>query len=238
MTETTGSPNPFEAYRLSNLPTYAKLFVAIFTTLMLFVCFWAMWIYYEREGRVDADEIPAYMQKADTSNVELRQLPPQTQSELSEIAGDTLAVHAPVWDTQSAGQEARIDSADIMRMARQAIAEAREQEANDDEEHESQLSHNLGLAHVHVNGQTLLLFAIGFIFLFSSTTPGTKKIVYWAGGIAVLMHAIGLSGKGFAGIFEDLVAISGVVLLALFAFMALRIFVDLGRKPSGNQPID
>src|SRR5512138_3636528 len=117
MTETTGSPSAFEAYRLSNLPPYAKLFVGIFTTLMLFVCLWAMWIYYEREGKVDADKLPAYLQKNDTTEVELQQLPAQTQEELSEIASDTMAVHAPVWDTQTAGREVRIDSADIMRMA-------------------------------------------------------------------------------------------------------------------------
>ena len=232
MTESTGIHNSFEAYRLTNLPPYAKLFVAIFTTLMLCVCFWAMWIYYEREGKVDEDRIPAYSRQGDTGAVDLRQVPMQTQEELSEIAGDSLAVHAPVWDTQLAGRENKIDSADIMRMARQAIAEAKEQEGDNSQERESPLSENLGLAHVHVNGQTLLLFAMGLVFLFSSATPGTKKIVYWAGGIAVLMHAIGLSGKGFAGIFEALVAVSGVVLLALFAFMAMRIYMDLGRKPS------
>ena len=234
MTETTGSHNVLEAYRLSNLPPYAKLFVAIFTTLMLCVCFWAMWIYYEREGKVDADKIPAYLQKADTAAVEMQALAQQAQEELSEIAGDTLAVRAPVWDTQSAGQERKIDSADIMRMARLAIAEAREEDASTERERKSRLSHNLGLAHVHVNGQTLLLFALGLVFLFSSASSGTKKVVYWAGGLTILAHAIGLTGEGFAEIFEDLIAISGVILLALFAYMALRIYVDLGRKPSGT----
>lgn len=228
------TPKEFDSFRLSNLPPYAKLFVGIFTTLMLFVCLWAMWIYYEREGKVDADKLPAYLQKNDTTEVELQQLPAQTQEELSEIAGDTMAVHAPVWDTQTAGREVRIDSADIMRMARQAIAEAREQDANRDGERARSLSRNLGLAHVHVNGQTLLLFAIGLVFLFSSATPGTKKIIYWAVGLAILAHAIGLTGQGFASVFEDLVAISGVVMLALFLYMALRIYVDLGRKPSGK----
>ena len=208
--------------------------MAIFTTLMLFVCLWAMWIYYEREGKVDADKIPAYLQKADTAAVEMQALAQQAQEELSEIAGDTLAVRAPVWDTQSAGQERKIDSADIMRMARLAIAEAREEDASTERERKSRLSHNLGLAHVHVNGQTLLLFALGLVFLFSSASSGTKKVVYWAGGLTILAHAIGLTGEGFAEIFEDLIAISGVILLALFAYMALRIYVDLGRKPSGT----
>ncbi|PWB76304.1 hypothetical protein C3F09_00510, partial [candidate division GN15 bacterium] len=195
---------------------------------------WAMWIYYEREGRVDADKMPAHAHPGDTVAVSLNQLPEQTQEELNEIAEDSLAVHSPVWDTQTAGQESRIDSADIMRMARRAIAEAREQELANGGEHESRLSENLGLAHVHVNGQALLLFAIGLIFLFSSATPGTKKIVYWIGGIAIVLHAIGLTGKGYAGVFKDLVAISGVVLLALFAYMALRIYMDLGHKPSNR----
>lgn len=225
MTETTRPHDPLEAFRLANLPPYAKLFVAIFTALMLCVCFWAIWIYYEREGKISAEEIPAYSQQEENGGIS------QVQEELNVIAEDTLAVYAPVWDTQVAGREQPIDSADIMRMARQAIAEARDEAIDAGEEDKSGLSHNLGLAHVHVNGQSLLFFAIGLIFLFSSASAGMKMIVYWTGGITVLVHTIGLTGEGYAEIFEDILALSGVVLLGIFAFMAFRIFMDLARKP-------
>ena len=229
MTETTRPRDPLEAFRLSNLPPYAKLFVAIFTALMLCVCFWAIWIYYEREGKISAEEIPAYSQQEEENGGIS-----QVQEELNVIAEDTLAVYAPVWDTQVAGREQPIDSADIMRMARQAIAEARDEAIDAGEENESGLSHNLGLAHVHVNGQTLLFFAIGLVVLFSSAAAGTKKIVYWTGGITVLAHTIGLTGEGYAEIFEDILALSGVLLLGLFVFMAFRIFMDLAKKPVAN----
>jgi len=35
-----------EKFRLNNLPGYGKVFVGVFTALMLAVCFWAMFIVY------------------------------------------------------------------------------------------------------------------------------------------------------------------------------------------------
>jgi len=162
-----------DSFRLSNLPGYAKLFMAMFTSLMLCVCLWAAWLYTVERGGIDEGNLPAYLQS----------------------------------DTQTA-------------------ADTEKHEHN--EEHED-LGHNLGLAHTHINGQTLLFFAIGLVFMFTSAKPKIKKIIFWTLGLSVLAHAVGLSGEGCHRILDDMLALSGVVMLATIAYMALMIFVDLAR---------
>ncbi len=104
------------------------------------------------------------------------------------------------------------------------------------EEHqgESQLRHNVGLAHTHINGQTLLYFVLGFIFLFTSAKEKIKKYVYWIFGIAVFTHSVGLTGQGFYSIFDDLLSLSGVTLLVIIPYMSLLIIVDLFKLPEGR----
>ena len=97
-------------------------------------------------------------------------------------------------------------------------------------DNKTRLRHNLGLAHVHVNGQSLLFFALGAVYLFTSVKLRTKKIVLITFGISILVHAVGLSGEGFHWFFDDILAVSGVVMLALIAYMCLMIYVDLGRS--------
>lgn len=93
---------------------------------------------------------------------------------------------------------------------------------------------NLGMAHTHINGQTLLFFALGSLFLFTSVPPKRKRLVYLLFASAIVLHAIGLSGEGFYPIFEDILAISGLTILFMMLYMAMMIYVDLGRKRSNN----
>lgn len=226
MSEHTATPSPFEQFRLSNLPPYAKLFVALFTALMLCVCIWAVWIFYEHKGRVtDTTPLPAYLQTKATPE---KQLPPGVKQDLNEIISDSLAVLAPKWDTQSRGIEKRIDSADIARMEKQAT------QPDDARRAQRRFAHNLGLAHTHVNGQTLLFFGIGLVFLFTSASPRLKKILYWVFGLSILAHVIGLTGQGLCWVYDDLLAVSGLLILATIVYMAFLIFVNLARKPREN----
>ena len=166
--------------QLSNFSPPAKLFVGIFTTLMLCVCLWAVLIFYVEQGTVDSEHLPAYLQQGEhttTSN----------------------------------------------------IVSTNSNEYKNDEE--TDFRYNVGLAHTHINGQTLLFFAIGMIFLFTSTPDKTKKTVLWIFGISVFIHAIGLTGHHYHWFFDDILAISGVALLVVIAYMALRIYVDLGKQP-------
>ncbi len=211
----------FTDTRLSDLPGYAKLFVAVFTALMLCVCFWAAALYTVDKGVVDPNNLPAYLQAVADKNI------PHHTDTTSE-AFDTLPVMAPVWDSTLKGQEMPLDSISaeslrVVGMAKETVFV--------DTEHESKLRENLGLAHTHINGQTLLYFAFGFIFLFTSATASRKKLVYWVFGIAILVHNIGLTGQGYCWVFDDLLALSGVVILLTIAYMAMLIFADLGKSP-------
>jgi len=219
-----------EKGRISQLAPIGKLFVALFTTLMLLVCLWAVWIYTERRGQVDQDHLPAYL---------IDQPEEQVESEIEGIAADSAAVRAPVWDMEHHGEEEPFDSTDIDSMMEAAGYEAEDYEPgvdaedNDDyvtPEGDDHFSHNLGLAHVHVNGQTLLFFALGAVFLFTSVSLKTKKWVLWLFAIMIVLHTIGLTGQGYNSVFDDMLAISGVLMLVIIAFMCLRIYVDLGRK--------
>ena len=235
-----------EWVKIPGFPPIAKLFVALFTTLMLFVCLWAVWIYAVSKGEVDETNLPAYLSHATRDDL-------SPEDEIEAIASDSDATLAPIWDAEHAGRDERLDAADLDTM--EDIVEeqeAAEEEAStetadetyaapdeepaptDYEESESHLRHNLGLAHVHVNGQTLLFFALGSLFVFTSVKRHIKKAVLWAFGISILVHAVGLSGAGFNSIFDDILALSGVVMLALIAYMCLMIYVDLGRKPKKN----
>lgn len=93
---------------------------------------------------------------------------------------------------------------------------------------------NLGMAHTHINGQTLLFFALGTLFLFTSVPAGRKKLVYLLFAGSILVHAIGLSGEGFHSIFDDLLAISGLLILLSMLYMSFSIYIDLGLKRADN----
>ncbi len=231
--------------RLSDLPPYGKVFVGIFTTLMLLVCVWAGLIYYVSKGVVDKDHLPAYltqnqtpaMTHEDSAKVEKADFDRQVDAGL--YAEDSEAVLAPDWeDTTIAGRPIHADSVSNLQHFRHtdsAIAADTADSARgydvDWYGEKPNLRHNVGLAHTHVNGQTLLFFAIGLVFLFTSTPAKTKKTVYWVFGIAIVLHTLGLTGQGFVGICDDILAISGAALVVVIAYMALRIYADLAKKP-------
>jgi hypothetical protein len=231
MSEHNTITDPFDSFRLSHLPSYAKLFVAIFTTLMLCVCLWAMWIVYERKI-AEEDQPAPIVNVTDSTSVDITKVPRDAQHEINEIANDSQAVLSPMWDSQTAGQEKKITNEDIKRMAKQAIAESDSVKAGSQDN--NQFSENLGLAHVHVNGQTLLFFAMGFIFLFSSASPKIKKVIYITGGIGVLCHTIGLMGDEYGVGYTVLLGIGAIALLSTIGFMALRIYLDLQQNPAGK----
>lgn len=215
--------------RLSDLPPAGKLFVGIFTTLMLAVCLWAVVIYYVEKGMVDDDtELPAYLTEPVTED--------DRQEDIEAITDDPEAVLAPQWDSTLAGMEAAVDTATMADEFRKTDSEMYTEAAQlyDDEyedKHE-RLEHNVGLAHTHINGQTLLFFAIGLVFLFSSAPVRTKKILYWIFGTSVLLHVIGLTGQGYFRLFDDILALSGLAILLVIAYMAFLIYVDLGKPRS------
>ncbi len=98
-----------------------------------------------------------------------------------------------------------------------------------------QFEHNVKLAHTHINGQTLLFFAIGFLFLFTSVKPKIKTTVLWVFGLSVFVHAFGLAGQHFHWFYDDILALSGFLILGSIAYMSFVIYVNLLEKPTEKQ---
>ncbi|MDX9858065.1 MAG: hypothetical protein RBT76_09755 [candidate division Zixibacteria bacterium] len=233
----SGNRTKFEQFALAGLPPTGKLFVGIFTTLMLLICLWAVFIFYVDKGIIDEDSLPLYLTKSMSGAPASGER--ALQEDIDVIMADSQAVLAPIWDSAFAGREATADSATLdvqfhrtdERVAKEAGRFSREPEYGSHHEH---LRRNVGLAHTHINGQTLLFFALGLVFLFSSASVKVKKTVLWIFGIVILLHAIGLSGEGFGSLFDDILAVSGVAILVVIAYMALMIYIDLGRKADEN----
>lgn len=175
----------FETLRIQNLPSYAKLFVGLFTTLMLCVCAWAMLILYVEKGMVSTQQVPPYVTE------------PYGQKDTSRI------------QDQSPKQKQELTP----------------------EQKQRRLKHNVKLAHTHINGQTLLFFATGLVFLFTSIKPKIKKTVFWIFAVSVVVHNIGLTGENYHWIFEELIMASGILILTSIAYMAFMIYADLLKKP-------
>ena len=219
--------------KLQNLPSYAKLFVGITATLMLFVCLWAIIIFYVDKGLVDENNLPAYLQQdqvAEEMPADINQI----YDDAEVIADDSLAELAPDWDSNFS--EDTIVDKNPVALAEKFIQSEEADEVDNpsdtaiaDESFDKQekLRHNIGLAHTHINGQTLLYFVIGFLFMFTTTKESIKKTVYLIFGIAVLTHAIGLSGEGFHWFFDNILALSGITLLLVIPYMCFLIIIDL-----------
>ncbi len=224
----------FERNALSTLPPWAKMFVALFVTLMLCVVAWATWIFYESEGVVNPRSLPAYL-RGGGNTFGVQESPNEVHQDMSEILTDTSGVIAPQWDTEHAGKEEPIDSAAVARLYKGTVRDTVEEYSGDGDldaigRGESRFRRNLGLAHTHINGQTLLFFALGAVFLFSSAKAKIKRMVFWIFGPAIFGHAIGLTGRGYHWFFDDLLAVCGMAILACIVYMAIIIYVDLGKK--------
>lgn len=222
-------------YKLQNLPPYGKLFVGITTSLILCVVLWAMLIFYVDKGLVDEDNLPAYMQTEEETLPDIAQI----YDEAELISEDSLAELAPDWDSNFA--EDTLSNVNPIALAEKFIESEEAQNENSDDDtalvdeefeydSQNQLRDNVGLAHTHINGQTLLYFVLGFLFLFTSTKDKTKKFVYLIFGIAVFTHAVGLTGEGFHWFFDNLLALSGVTLLVVIPYMSFLIIIDLFKK--------
>lgn len=216
--------------KIQNLPPYAKLFVGIFTALMLCICFWAVFLFYVDKGMVSEGTLPPYLLQDSSSSQEELPVQEEIVEDIEVLSEDSLARLAPIWDSILSGEETSFDSATMAKYFTQNIP------SDDvvDDESETKYEHlrkNVGLAHTHINGQALLFFALGFLFIFTSVNPKIKKIILSIFGVAIFLHAIGLSGEDFHWFFDDILAISGVIILAIIPSICLLIFLDLLKEP-------
>ncbi len=209
---------------------------------MFCVVLWSMIIFYVDKGIMTEDDKPLYMQDKPLL-YETIPTEQELEDDIEILSNDSLAELAPMWDNIHKGENIKVDSATMaqkfpVRDSQLAgLYDNTKNEINDkvsEYEGESQLRHNVGLAHTHINGQTLLYFVLGFLFLFTSTKDKIKKYVYWIFGIAIFTHTVGLTGQEFYSIFDDLLALSGVTLLVVIPYMCLLIIVDLFKLPENQ----
>ena len=215
--------------KIQNLPAYGKVFVGIFTTLMLFVCLWAIFLFYIEKGMIPEGTLPPYLMPDNSLSQEITPTPEEIAEDIEEISDDSLARLAPIWDSIVSGEEISVDSATIAKYFAKVSPTSKTGPDENEEHHD--LRHNVGLAHTHINGQTLLFFALGFVFLFTSVKPKLKKILLIIFGVAILFHAIGLSGQGFHWFYDDILALSGLTLLLIIPYICFLIYFDLFKKP-------
>ncbi len=209
-----------ELDRLTKFPPVARLFVAWFTTLVLAVCVWVVWDYVQEHRLADQE---TYDDAADYG--------PAVEAEIEDIASDSSAVRAPIWDTIHAGQDTPFDTSEVDTMERRAgLADDGMVDMAAVVPAEDRLGHNLGIARIHFQGETLLFFALGAVFLFTSVSARFKRIILWLLGVAILVNMIGISGSGFYSLFDFIEMLSGVVLLLLVLYICIVIYRDLGRK--------
>lgn len=236
-----------DKFRLNNLPGYGKVFVGLFTALMLVVAGWAAFlVYFEKVVEMDEYYDESYTEEAWNGDEEYTNnneaiAEEARQEDAGLLAEDSEAVLAPIWDSTFAGREVQADSVSNVEHFRdrdKEMAVEGEVPMDDNDEvglyEEGDFEENVKLAHTHVNGQTLLFFAIGLVFLFTTVSGGIKKTLYWIFGPAVLLHLVGLAGQGYGEFYEIALVVSGSAILLSLAVMAVLIFLDLGRKPDAK----
>ncbi len=208
---------------LSSFPSTAKLFVGLFTTLVMLMSFWGVW-----DATTDS-ELP-------DENGAISDLRPA--DEIDAIASDSETALAPIWDTNHAGEPAPLNSSRIDSM--QSVADLTEgYDGVGDNEYdgavENRLSHNIRVAQLHVSGRMILFFALGAIFLFTSVKPLIKKIAFWLFAVSVVGCGTGLVGMGHHRLFYDVLVVSDLLMLAIVCYMCATIYVDLRHSPQKEQ---
>ena len=78
--------------------------------------------------------------------------------------------------------------------------------------------------------QAILFASFALIFLFSSAKMKLKRLVLWLFGIAVLIHAIGLSLRGRYEFLDNVLMINGIALILLVGYMSFKIYTRFVRK--------
>lgn len=187
-------------FRIHELPPYGKTFVGLFCILVLIVLVWMTML-----GLLHAGLIGYHYEDCPTTNTLKMEAMLATQE----------ATVDPLWD----------DSGEVL--------------VNNDPLFQEKAGHlsnwhifrdNLEWAIEHAGTQTLLFFALGLVFMFTTYSDKAKKRMYWIGFILIALHVIALSGCGFCLPANILVYTSGPLLLLVFAIMSIMVLANLKKK--------
>ncbi|KAA3636141.1 MAG: hypothetical protein DWP97_03345 [Calditrichaeota bacterium] len=227
-------------YKLRNFTPCAKLFVGMTTILMLGVVLWSMLIFYVDKGLIDEGTVPDYMVEEQSDAID--DYVKDAYVDAVDIVNDSLSELAPDWDTNFAEESTEVTDpellteifieSDIEGDGVPLIDEIVDEEAEYD--WVMHLRHNVGLAHTHINGQTLLYFVLVLFLVLTGVKPKLKRILTVVFGVTIFTHTIGLTGEGFHWIFDDLLAVSGVGLLVLIPYISFLVLAELFKKPDAD----
>ncbi|MCK4573156.1 MAG: hypothetical protein KAU36_02240 [candidate division Zixibacteria bacterium] len=78
--------------------------------------------------------------------------------------------------------------------------------------------------------QAILFAAFALIFLFTSAKMQLKRLVLWLFGIAVFIHAAGLSLRGRYDWVDYVLMVNGIALLLLVGYMSFKIYTRFVKK--------
>jgi len=199
----------FENIKLSRLPGYGKLFVALFTVLVILVVLWMVLL-----GAMESGIIGEPVQRFDYEAAE-----EALDQEIEAIMADEQAVTAPNWT--DSGQQEPITPED---------EEIFEEYAEEELPFWELFREKVGEGLEHISSQALIFFALGLLFLFTGYSIGIKKFFYWLLAILIALYAIGTSGHGFCWPADFLFYSACPLILIILFIMAIMVLKDLGRK--------
>ncbi|UCD95091.1 MAG: hypothetical protein JSU69_03305, partial [Candidatus Zixiibacteriota bacterium] len=168
----------FNDLTLGKLPPYGKLFVALFSVLVIIVVVWMLMVGAMEAGIVGFDESAYEEEWYDEYEFEM---------DVDEIMSDEEAVTPPDWT--DSGEQEPIEPEDIEKF----------EEEYEEEEYPFWLrfEDNAIRALEHIGSRAILYFAVGLIFMFTTYPAGAKKFFFWLLGILLILHVIGVTGHGF-----------------------------------------
>ena len=202
----------FEQYSLSKWPSYGKTFVAVFALLIIGIVLW-MFILGAMESKMFCSG-PTYDEYGVVPEKEAME-PLFEESEL---------VTPPDWTDSGEQKVITKGDADDFRN----LDDYGELEPN--VSFWNQFSANMGWSIEHFASESMLFFAVGFLFLFTGYSTKTKRfLIVWT-GVLIVLHAFGTAGFGFCWPSDFLMYGIGPLLLLTLLLMAVMILKDLGRK--------
>ncbi len=223
-------------FNLSKLPGYGKLFVALYTLLVILVVIW-MTILGAMEAGIIGDMGPyddemelagEYEPYDDNEDEEAA-----AAEDYDELLIEDSAVTPPQWG--DSGEQEDIAMADTEMFAGPEEEEEYEEEYEGYVEDEDitfwlHFNENMRAAIEHLSSQAMLFFGLGIFFLFSGYSKGTKKLFFWILGILIGLHLLGISGQGFCWPADLLTYSAGPLILIGFFIMGIMILAGLGQK--------
>jgi len=206
----------FENFNLTKLPPHGKLFVSLFCVLVLLVVGWMTVL-----GLMEAKILGAPEFDEESAFEEY-----DAQADIQTIALDDQAVTTPDWS--DSGDQEPIGPEDIDEYEEYA------EEQFDEEEYAltfwEKFRENMEWSMGHLSTQTILFFALGFLFVLTTYSAGIKKLFIWLLAIFTIVHAFGIAGFEFCRPATMFTWIGGLLLLIIMFIMSLMILVNVRKK--------